>query len=188
MLAEIYQGLDDWLVDQESDIRASEIQGLFAGLLATSQSPLVEQEFAARLLEYADLQPSALRSVSKELETIVTTLKSSWSGLGLEFELLLPTDDAFIDERVEALGAWCEAFLSGVGLSGGLTSGQAMSEDVRQALFDLSEIARIEMDEDDGSLEHAFLDVCEHVRLSALVIATEYGLRPDTSPSTDSMH
>jgi hypothetical protein len=36
MIQALYRTLDDWLVDQDADIRASEIQGLLAGLLAAS--------------------------------------------------------------------------------------------------------------------------------------------------------
>ena len=50
---------------------------------------------------------------------------------------------------------------------------QDLSEDVRQALEDLSEIARIEAGGQDETLEKAFADVSEHVRLAALLIATE---------------
>ena len=45
----------------------------------------------------------------------------SWSGMGLDFEMLLPEDDELIEERADALGAWCEAFLAGLGLSGELS-------------------------------------------------------------------
>ena len=38
MIAELYRSMDDWLVDQNSDIRASEVQGLLAGLMS-SQYP-----------------------------------------------------------------------------------------------------------------------------------------------------
>ena len=194
-MTDMYRTLDDWLIDHSSDSQASELQGLFAGMLATSQSPRIEQEFAARLIEYADLQPAALQEVANELNTVVTTLQTSWSGLGLDFALLLPDDDALIEERIDALGAWCGAFLSGVGLSGTLTQSQSMSDDMRQALYDLSEIARITIDDDDGSLEHAFVEVCEHVRLSALVVATEclkhrHGIEEsmDSPPSSDAVH
>ena len=96
-MTDMYRTLDDWLVDHCSDSQASEVQGLFAGMLATSQSPKVEQEFAARLIEYADLQPAALQQVANELNTMVTTLQTSWSGLGLDFALLLPADDELIE-------------------------------------------------------------------------------------------
>ena len=44
---------------------------------------------------------------------------------------------------------------------------------MRQALEDLSEIARIEAGGQDETLEKALADVSEHVRLAALLIATE---------------
>ena len=36
MIEELYRAMDDWLVDQNSDIRASEVQGLLAGLMAAN--------------------------------------------------------------------------------------------------------------------------------------------------------
>jgi uncharacterized protein YgfB (UPF0149 family) len=172
MITEIYRSMDDWLVDQNSDIRASEVQGLLAGLMAANLQVRPE-EYVARLAEYADLQPGMLTQIAEMLETLYGELHESWSGMGLDFEMLLPEDDELIEERAEALGAWCESFLAGLGLSGELSNDQQLSEDVRQALEDLSEIARIEADGDDESLEKAFADVSEHVRLAALLVATE---------------
>ena len=63
MIEELYRSMDDWLVDQDSDIRASEIQGLLAGLMAAN--PAVRpDEFVVRLVEYADIQPASLVQVS----------------------------------------------------------------------------------------------------------------------------
>ena len=97
--------------------------------------------------------------------------------------MLLPEDDELIEERADALGAWCESFLAGLGLSGELSKERKLSEDVRQALEDLSEIARIEADGDDESLEKAFADVSEHVRLASLLIANE--LRGDQNDASN---
>ena len=44
---------------------------------------------------------------------------------------------------------------------------------MRQSLEVLSEIARFEADGQDETLEKAFADVSEHVRLAALLVATE---------------
>lgn len=93
--------------------------------------------------------------------------------MGLDFELLLPDDNELIEERADALGAWCGSFLAGLGLSGEISKDRNISEDVRQALEDLSEIARIEAGGQDETLEKAFADVSEHVRLAALLVATE---------------
>ena len=55
MIEELYRAMDDWLVDQNSDIRASEVQGLLAGLMAANIN-IRPDEYVARLTEYADLQ------------------------------------------------------------------------------------------------------------------------------------
>ena len=172
MIEELYRSIDDWLVDQDSDMRASEIQGLLAGLMAAN-AQVRPDEFVARLAEYADIQPSSFAQVSDSLEFLFGRLHESWSGIGLDFELLLPDDDELIEERAEALGAWCGSFLAGLGLSGEISKNRDLSEDVRQALEDLSEIARIEAGGQDETLEKALVDVSEHVRLAALLIATE---------------
>ena len=176
-----YRTLDNWLVDQDADIRASEMQGLLAGLLAASQH-VKPEEYVGRLAEYADVPVTQWIGIQSELETLYRDLKTSWDGLGLDFELLLPSDDELIEERADALGAWCESFLAGLGLSGELTRDRALTEDARHALEDLSEIARIEVTEADEGLEKAFADVSEHVRLAALLIATE--LKPATGETS----
>jgi yecA family protein len=187
MLVEYYRTLDDWLVDQDADIRASEIQGLLAGLMASSEK-IRPDEYVVQLSEYADLQAGKLVEISESLEVLFSRLSESWEGLGLDFELLLPADEELIEERVDALGAWCESFLTGLGLSGGFTKSQSMSEDTRQALNDLSEIARIELGEAEQGLEAAYVEISEHVRLAALLIATELKQRSVSVPDVDVMH
>lgn len=178
-----YRTLDNWLVDHDADIRASEMQGLLAGLLAAS-SRLKVEEYVARLAEYADVPLASMASVADELQSLFTALQTSWDGLGLDFELLLPADEELIEERADALGAWCESFLAGLGLSGEFTRDRSLSEDARHALEDLSEIARIEVDGAEEGLEKAFNDVSEHVRLAALLVATE--LKPASAESSNS--
>ena len=63
MIEELYRSIDDWLVDQNSDIRASEIQGLLAGLMAANLT-VRPDEFVVRLAEYADIHPGSLAQVS----------------------------------------------------------------------------------------------------------------------------
>ena len=108
--------------------------------------------------------------------------------MGLDFELLLPDDNELIEERADALGAWCGSFLAGLGLSGEISKDRNLSEDVRQALEDLSEIARIEAGGQDETLEKAFADVSEHVRLAALLVATELPGYQHKDPEKATVH
>lgn len=173
MIKAMYRDLDNWLVDHNCDIKASEIQGLLSGLMAANIQ-IQPDEFVTHLIEYAGLQPAQLAEIYEKLMILLATLYESWTGIAVDFELLLPDDDELIDERADALGAWCTAFLVGFGLSGQPTKHSEFSPDVRSALEDLSEIAQVEIGERDDTLEKAFSDVSEHVRLSAVLVATEF--------------
>lgn len=187
MIKELYRAMDDWLVDQNSDLRASEVQGLLAGLMA-ADIEVRPDDYVARLTEYANLQPGCLVEVADSLDILFGSLHESWSGIGLDFEMLLPEDDELIEERADAIGAWCEAFLAGLGLSGELSRDKKLSEDVRQALEDLFEITQIQADGDDESLEKAFADVSEHVRLAALLIAADLNSSENNASHEPNVH
>ena len=60
----------------------------------------------------------------------------------MEFEPLLPDDDAPLDERVEALGAWCQGFLYGFGAAGHGSSAARCRRTVAEVLADLAEVAQ----------------------------------------------
>ena len=187
MIEELYRSIDDWLVDQNSDIRASEIQGLLAGLMAANLT-VRPDEFVARLAEYADIHPGSLPKYLTLWTYCLGIYIKVGQGWGSTFELLLPDDDELIEERADALGAWCGSFLAGLGLSGEISKDRDLSEDVRQALEDLSEIARIEAGGQDETLEKAFADVSEHVRLAALLIATELPGYQHKDPEKATVH
>ena len=59
----------------------------------------------------------------------------------MDFEPLLPPDDAGLAERVEALGAWAQGFLYGFGAAGPFPRG-ALPADVAEVLSDVAEVSR----------------------------------------------
>ena len=99
----------------------------------------------------------------------------------LEFELLLPGDNAPLAERTESLGSWCSGFLSGMGL-GGLDQAR-LSDDVKELLEDISHISNIDFEsEDTDEQEHvAFEEVVEYIRVGVLYIHEE--LQPGQAPT-----
>ncbi len=187
MIKEKYRLLDDWLVDNNSEIRASEVQGLLGGLMAV-HFQISFKEFIAHLAEYAEVSVEKLAQINDSLELVYSMLCKSWTGIAVDFEMLLPDDDELIDERVDALGAWCGAFLAGLGLSGELSQSLKMSVDARSALTDLSEITRIEVGDGSDDLEKAFFDVSEHVRLSAVLVLTDLCDPQNTYDHSPSVH
>src|SRR5690606_5397314 len=78
------------------------------------------------------------------------------------FQLLVPEDDTDLDERVDALGQWCQGFLAGLGLSGIETA----SDELADTLNDLSAIALVGSDGAAGEdSENDLFAIAEYVRM-----------------------
>lgn len=84
----------------------------------------------------------------------------------MEFELALPSDEAPLEERIQALADWCIGFLHGFGLA--FDSSQGLNEDVRQVLADFAEISQAEIGDPivDESHEIAYTELNEYVRVA----------------------
>ena len=104
----------------------------------------------------------------------VWTLQSL-EDTGLGFTLLLPTDEAPLDERLDALSDGSGSFLGAFGSVGVVAEGQALPEAVEEVLEDLSAIAQVDTEYDEGDQAEAdFLAISEHVRLGVLTLFLEY--------------
>jgi len=101
------------------------------------------------------------------------------------FQLLLPDDDSSLDQRVHALGEWCQGFLVGLSL-GGIKDFKALTEDAREIAEDIVEIARADSSYSfDGSEEdeHAYAELVEYLRVGVMLLNEE--LQPRQSPPGD---
>ncbi|MDB9942804.1 UPF0149 family protein, partial [Pseudomonadales bacterium] len=89
------------------------------------------------------------------------------------FHLLVPDDETAIALRSQALGEWCSGFLAGFGLAGRFQNGD-LSDDLRELLADLSNIANLDEEvPDDEANEGDLLEITEYVRMSALLVFAE---------------
>ena len=115
------------------------------------------------------------------LQSVYEHTLASLHSEDLDFELLIPDDEAPLAERTESLGAWCSGFLSGLGL-GGLPDQDKMSEELAELLEDMAQIARVDFDlEDPGEDENvSFEEVVEYLRIGVLFIHDE--LQPAAAP------
>ena len=85
--------------------------------------------------------------------------------------LLLPSDDAPLAERAQALGQWCQGFLAGFGLT---ARDSALSTEAMEVLQDLAAIAQIQdalEESEDG--ESDYMEVMEYLRVAPLLLYTE---------------
>jgi uncharacterized protein len=105
----------------------------------------------------------------------------------MEFDPLLPDDDTELDERVDALAAWCQGFLYGFG-SAGAGGRTPLRGEVAEVLADFAEIARggsVGLDPTEIE-EDAYMELVEFLRVGVQLVYDELqaGRRPPSGRST----
>lgn len=109
------------------------------------------------------------------LRGLYATTLQDLEDSGLPFRPLLPPEDAPLPDRLEALSDWCGSFLGAFGTVGVLEEGKEIPEEVREVLEDLSAIAQVETEHEEGDqAEEDYLAVSEHVRMGVLTLFLEY--------------
>jgi len=102
----------------------------------------------------------------------------------MEFEPLLPGDDADLASRVAALAAWCQGFLYGFG-SAGTASQAALPETIGEVLADLAQVSHAGAvgSESPEVEEDAYVELVEFVRAGVQLVYEELSaLRASQSP------
>ena len=88
--------------------------------------------------------------------------------------MLLPEDGEPLPERLSALAGWVNAFLAGYGVN--QQSMTTLSADLKEAIEDMVELAKIEFTEEGGEEEErAYFEIVEYLRVSAMMCYTELG-------------
>jgi uncharacterized protein YgfB (UPF0149 family) len=123
-------------------------------------------------------------------ETVARFVNDALEALHAEdmsFVPLLPEDDALMEERLEALGQWCQSFLTGfaAGLSRrGIESLKALPEEAQEIVQDFAAVAQLETElaeEDAEDGESSFMELSEYVKVGALLIMSLVGDAGDDS-------
>jgi uncharacterized protein len=92
----------------------------------------------------------------------------------MDFRMLLPDEDASLEERAVALAAWCSGFLYGLATHG-LRPMEELPEELREILTDFSEIGRAGVAEEEvgEAGENALAELEEYVRVGAQLVYDE---------------
>jgi uncharacterized protein len=152
----------------------AECHGSLCGLLCTGgrESALTWLEDALVTATGSVPEINELRSQLIELtDGLVTQLSDPLIG---DFQPLVPQDDSDLALRTESLARWADSFLGGLGL-GGIDSPNALSDEAKEALTDLAEIAKLDSDEEASEeLEAALTEVYEYLRVVVQLLSTEF--------------
>lgn len=151
----------------------SELHGQLCGLLCLERDFSGEAWLAMLAADAIGIRdPDALRHLYR---STTAQIKHNTESLAL----LLPDDEMNLAVRADALGAWCQGLLSGLGLAG-LPQLDLLSEQTREFLNDVSQIANVGLDGDnpDESDELAYVEIVEYLRVGLLYCIDEFDAAP----------
>ncbi len=168
-----YERVERQLASADVESSGAELHGIVCGLLCAGGSDglsLLKNELVS------DLSPDDLlvQECWESAQRLYTETQTAINGPGLGFTPFLPDDEKPIRTRAMAVSEWCQGFLYGLGL-GGLEDEKQLSEEAREALSDLTEITRMDVEAlaDDEENEDALVELTEFIWVAAMLVREE---------------
>ncbi len=163
-------------------LNPAELHGLLCGLLCADPNLNCDRWLSCVHEELADMGESS-ESADDLLRKLFEYGAAQLSDSDCAATPLLPEDEAPLRQRTDALGAWCQGLLFGLGL-GQADRHHALSEESREFLHDAAEIARVgfETEEATEADETAYAEVVEYLRVGLLIV------QQDLSRSSARLH
>ena len=157
------------LGDLRSSVPAAESHGCLCGALCASADYPIEAWLEEIVPDTQEIGESR-----EPLRLLFEDTLRALRGDEMEFEPLLPDDEAALEERARALSQWCQGFLYGFGTAEPLKP-EEMPANVGEILRDLTHIGRatVEIDADEEGQEQAYSEVIEYVRAGVQLIHDE---------------
>jgi uncharacterized protein YgfB (UPF0149 family) len=175
-----YNEIADALVNVNPILSPAEVHGLFCGYI-TATGGAVDNRWEKFVLGKNKDETSR-----ELLQQLYETSYHQMSEFSFEFSLLLPDDDSDINIRTEALGSWCQGFLSALQQCE-IPIKNREESDVTETLNDIIEIAQVNYGDivDDDEDETAYFELVEYVRLGALLIFHDMKSTTPNQPSNN---
>jgi len=162
----VYQIINTILERSNADVSAAEAHGMATAMLCVNDQAESAQWLKELFKDDADLSDEDKAALVKLFEQ---TRKLLTSG-AFEFDLFLPDDDIFLDERVQALSSWCQGFLFGIG---SVYTASGCSGDVAEILKDITEFTKLDEEAEGEEDENAYMEVTEYLRSAVLLLRDE---------------
>ncbi|EKO5200834.1 YecA family protein [Vibrio vulnificus] len=183
-----YQVVADEMKMATLAVTPAELHGLLAGMISGGLSQQ-DHSWQPMLFDYTNDGMGWPSAALEQAQALFNVTSAQLTSDEMVLNLLLPNtegEDA-IFALADALSDWINHYISGLGLAGAALD--KASEEAKEALADLEEMARLGVDEDDDLQEQAELleHVIEHVKACALLIHAEFGAKTP-SPETPTIH
>ena len=157
---------------------AAEAHGIVCGVICASGGKQATAWVPLLLGEIAGERKEEVKSLSKSLLVLHEHIVGQLMGPGFEFDLLLPSDDCTLSQRVDALAEWCRGYVLGL-VAGGADTEHGLNGDAAEVFRDLVKISDVMMGEDQSEeQERDFTELREYVRVGVQAIFDERRPRP----------
>jgi uncharacterized protein YgfB (UPF0149 family) len=179
-----YSDLSELLGQAGADAGAAACHGFLCGQVCALEVP--DEGDWTTWLDVRSGDDKVLERFHSELRVMAADIVSKFRAMDYSFQLLLPEGARPLDERVHALGDWCEGFLSGVGLG---PAPADLESHCREVLEDLGMICRIGVSGPTGDAdEEAFMHVTEYVRMGVMAIFEDLRRESLSEDSPEVLH
>lgn len=173
-MTESFDDIADVLLGLGTVVSPSALHGQLVGQVCLGILP----GGAAWLAQVADMAGTKIEVSSRYGDQLVEWLHQVVADLADEdfvFQLLLPSDDEALAERMEELATWCASFTEGVAIAAANFSGGAdFNEDTRDLFGDIVAISQLDPDSaGDESQEIDFDELVEYVRVGVIQLSLE---------------
>ncbi len=165
-----FEALEEQMAFLSGEPGVAESHGALSGLLCSvgelpSETEWFQQAFPDARLDQE--QADALAQLHRET-------KADLADERFVFSPLLPDDSHPIEQRIEALGKWCQGFMLGLSV-GGLPQTEQLSTDVQEILRDVAEMGQVDSYQLEGGEqdERSYTELVEYLRTGVLLIHTE---------------
>jgi yecA family protein len=183
----LFDAVDGALNLMDCDIGAAECHGILCGMTCGVQhvDPSAWLGHVTGYHEYIGLDDLGS---GHALIQLLDGTKSGFTADDFSLQMLLPSDDTELAQRTIALSAWCRGFLSGFGLTE-MADIRELSDDCQGYLRDLQEIGRVDsQSSDDNDDERALLEICEYVRMGAMLLREEALFSDSAQSDSETIH
>ena len=167
-----FTSLDALLRESAAAMEAAESHGHLCGLICAA-GKVAEEFWVEQVFGGFEAKEAGCPDCEPLLSHLYAWTCVSLRSEDLGFRLHLPDDACPMQDRVRAVGAWCQGFLSGVGL--GSASVPSLLAPVEEVLQDMAEMARVSEDpaEDPEGDEQAYAEIVEYLRAGVWLVVEE---------------
>lgn len=171
-----YEELQQKLASANASAEAAEVHGVICGVITSDRS--LPEDWFAELFDQAEAGDLLVEDAKSGVRMLFAETLGQIEAAGLGMQLLLPTDEAALPVRAQAVAEWCQGFLYGVGLSGEQANG-LLSGEAQEALEDILTFTRLDvaaLGEPDNleEEEDALMEITEFLWVAAMLIRESF--------------